>query len=71
MPIIRLEKYARGHYKQSGITLTGYGHSMTEITCHKVISTSRSIVLVSLVHVENLPYHRQVQALTSFTPVVL
>lgn len=43
---------------------------MTEITCHKVISTTGSIVLVSLVYIENLPKYREVKALTAFIPVV-
>lgn len=41
-----------------------------EITCHKVISTTRSIVLVSLVYIKNLPQYSQVEALATFLPVV-
>ena len=40
------------------------------ITCHAVISTTRSIVLVSLVYIKDLAQYGQVEAPAAFLPVV-
>lgn len=51
--------------------LTKCATSDIEITCHKVISTTGSIVFVPFLNVKNSPQYCQVEALAAFLTVVL